>query len=179
MNTFTGQLASAKQSHDMLNFREISERASQLYIKHYLLGQPSGSTTIHRKKLLTMSSQLPKRKRKSHQEKESEIVIKSLRRHLAWCNRNGQQFNEPEQYSIFPRALADANGMPHKSAKSSWTDKLKSTYCTHLPAVFSHTIQREFIPQVVIIDAMFLLNTKPLCSIKILDTFQNIFNVVC
>ena len=134
---------------------------------------------------LTMSSQLPKRKRKSHQEKESEIVIKSLRRRLAWCNRNGQQFNEPEQYSIFPRALAVANCMPHKSAKSSWTDKLKS----RIPAVFSHTIQREFIPQVVIIDAIFVLNTKPLRSIKTISQYsklrlfsryiQNIFNVVC
>ena len=46
VNTFTGQLASPEQSHDMLNFREIGERASQLYIKHHLLGQPSGSTTI-------------------------------------------------------------------------------------------------------------------------------------
>ena len=28
VNTFTGQLASPEQSHGMLNFREISERAS-------------------------------------------------------------------------------------------------------------------------------------------------------
>ena len=78
--TFNGQVASAGQVNDMLNFREIGEKASLLYIKHQLLSQPSGSTKLHKKKLLMMSSQVTKRKRK---EKESEVVIKCLRRRLA------------------------------------------------------------------------------------------------
>jgi hypothetical protein len=43
----------------LLHFREIGERASQQYISNHLLCQPSGSAKVRKKKLLTMSSQLP------------------------------------------------------------------------------------------------------------------------
>ena len=69
-------------------------------------------------------------------------------------------------YSVFPRALSDENGVPHKSAKSHCTDKLKSRYASSNPLVFSNSISNEFSPQAVVIDAMFLINTKPLQNTK-------------
>lgn len=62
-NPFSCQEGSNEQRHDLLSFRKIGEEATQQYINHYLIKQSSSSTTVHRKKLLTMSSQAPKRKR--------------------------------------------------------------------------------------------------------------------
>ena len=36
--------------------------------------------------------------------------------------------NEHEQYSVFPSALSDENGVPHKAPKSHWTNKLQVRY---------------------------------------------------
>ena len=59
-----------------------------------------------------------------------------------------------EQYSIFPRALADEEGNPHKSAKSNWMDKLQSQYLTAKPPVVVSTLPQGWLPQLVILDAM-------------------------
>jgi hypothetical protein len=59
-NPFNCQVATDAQTHDLLHFREIGERASQQYISNHLLCQPSGSAKVRKKKLLTMSSQLPR-----------------------------------------------------------------------------------------------------------------------
>jgi hypothetical protein len=104
-----------------------------------------------------------KKKRLSPNDKENAKVIKCLQRRLAWCNKTGNSFSpEKEQYSLYPRALADENGLPHKSAKSQWTEKLQKRYDKTLPAVFSNQLLIEWLPQTVIIDAMFVINTKPL-----------------
>ena len=55
----------------------------------------------------------------SQKQKEERDTNTYLRRRLAWCNRTGQQFDEgEEQYSLFPRALADPDDNPHKGVKS-------------------------------------------------------------
>ena len=62
--------------------------------------------------------------------------------------------------NLLPRALADKEGNPHKGSKSHWTDKLHSRYRTTTPSVFTNS--PPWTPQVVLIDAMFLINIKPL-----------------
>ena len=174
-NPFSCQEASNEQRHDLLSFCKIGEEATQQYINHHLIKQSSSSTTVHRKKLLTMSSQAPKRKRKTNKEKESEVVIRSLPTRLAWCKRNNQAFSfDDDVYSVFPRALCDENGTPHKSSKSHWNDKLKHRYASANPPVFSNSITSEFVPQVVIIDAMFLINTKPLRNTKTVSQYTKL-----
>ena len=63
-----------------------------------------------------------------------------------------------EQYSILPRAIADEDGNPHKANKSNWTDKLQSHYESAEPPVFVNMI--PWLPQAVIIDAMFLITKE-------------------
>ena len=99
--------------------------------------------------------------------------MKSLRRKLGWCSRTGQLFYK-EQYSIYPWALSNECGIPHKSPKSHWTDKLKSRYASTTPIVFSNTITTEYIPQAAIIDAMFLMNTRPLRSTKTVSNYTKL-----
>ena len=126
LNTFTNLKATQEQAHDMLAFRSIGEEALDVYIKHVIIGETSTSSVIRHRKLLTMASVKTTRRKISQKEKENKQILMCLRKRLAWCNRTGMSYDSSkEQYSLYPRALADENGMPHKSAKSTWTDKLK------------------------------------------------------
>ena len=65
-----------------------------------------------------------------------------------------------EQYSMLPRAIADEDGYPHKLSKRLWTEKLLNRYITAQPPVIVSTL--PWLPEAVIIDAMFMIHTKPL-----------------
>jgi len=73
-----------------------------------------------------------------------------------------------EQYSELPRALSYEAG-PHRGSKSKWTNKLLSRYQMADPPVFM-SITPSICP-VVIIDAMFIINTKPLHQTKIFTDY--------
>jgi len=75
---------------------------------------------------------------------------------------------------LFPRALA---GYLHKGNKSNWTHKLNNQYRTAQPPVSTNFL--PWTPQVVIIDAMFLINIRPLRRTKtIKDYTLLLFNQV-
>ena len=87
-------------------------------------------------------------------------VTKCLRQRLAWCNRTGQTYNpSSQQYSAFPRAICNEKGAPQKGSKAVWTDKIEKRYsnktCQWMPVV--HFLPSGWIPEVVIMDAMFLI----------------------
>ena len=175
-NIFTGQLATLEQTNDMLSFRDIGKQAFKQYINTRILHKPSStSAPLRRHKLMTMSY-LKKNRRATPKEQEAKQVIKCLRRRLAWCNQSNVKYDaSEEQYSILPRAIADEDGNPHKASKSNWTDKLHSRYRSTEPPVFTNMI--PWLPQSVIIDAMFLINTKPLRrTTTILDYSKFLFN---
>ena len=56
--------------------------------------------------------------------------------------------------------MADEDGFPHKSNKSHWTDKLQRRYQSADASVILNSL--VWVPQAVIIDAMFMINTRPL-----------------
>ena len=89
-----------------------------------------------------------------------------FKRRIAWFSHHKEQPCDvsQEQYSELPRALSDEDGKPHKGSKSTWTDKLSSLYQTADPPVFTSSL--HFTPEVVIIDAMFIINTRPLRRTK-------------
>ncbi len=62
-------------------------------------------------------------------EKELKQVTKCLQQRLTWCNRTGQTYNSTlEQYSLYPRAIADEQGFPIKGVKSVWKEKIGKHY---------------------------------------------------
>ena len=80
-------------------------------------------------------------------DKENKLVNLCLRKRLAWCNRTGLSYDLcTEQYSTYPRALADENGMPHKASKGIWKDKLQARYSQASPQVFSNVLVSEWSP---------------------------------
>ena len=62
--------------------------------------------------------------------------------------------------TVLPRALCGENGMPNKLSKSHWTDKLQKRYQLSETRIVTYSLQ--CLPQAVIIDAIFMLNIKPL-----------------
>lgn len=99
----------------------------------------------------------------NQKQKEMKQVTTCLRQRLAWCNRTGQTYDPTkEQYSMYPRAIADEMGYPVKGSKSIWKDKLKKRYPGQ---VVLHTLPSQWKPDAVILDAMFFLNCKPLHNI--------------
>lgn len=158
INLFTKQEASPEQAHDMLAAHQIGKQVYNNYITHHLLQLPSVLAPIRRKQLLTMAPPKSTKRRISQLQREQRDTNKYLRKRLAWCNRTGQTFDESqEQYSLLPRSLAEADGTLHKGVKSKWTDKLQARY-----EKISFISTLEWVPEVVIIDAMFIINTNPL-----------------
>ena len=162
VNYFSNKEATHQQAFDLLNFRKIGSDDLTQYIKHRILRQPSTSAPVRRHKLLTMAPQTKVSKRSMNlQKKEHDQITKCLRQRLAWCNRTGQTYDPSvEQYSTYPRAIADVNGLPHKGSKATWTDKISKRY----QSVVLNTLPPGWKPDVVVIDGMFLINCNPLRS---------------
>ena len=165
LNVFSGQQATHEQTNDMLSFYEIGKTAYQNYVRYHILQNSSVKVPLRQHKLMTMATTKPRKTRSTHKEREAKQVITCLRRRLAWVNHNQQPYAaSEEQYSELPRALCDEDGNPHKGNKSTWTDKLASRYHQADPPVFTTTLPTP--AQVVIIDAMFAINTRPLRQTK-------------
>lgn len=169
INVFTKQQATPEQTPDLLNARKLGEQSYLNFVTHHILQQPSVSKAlVRRKQLLTMAPLKVTKRRLSQQQKEQRDTTKYLRKRLVWCNQTGQKFDESkEQYSILPRSLADLNGIPHKGNKSKWTEKLNTRY----ESMSAFLTVLEWVPEVTIIDAMFMINTNPLCQQKTLSHY--------
>jgi len=146
----------------MLSFRDIGTQSYRQYISTRLIQSANYTNTpLRHQKLLIMASTKNSKKRMTPKEQEAKQVIKCLRCRLQWCNENRMSFDtSEEQYSILPRALPNEDGCPHKFNKSSWTEKLQQRYELAEAKVITNSL--PWVPQAIIIDAMFLTNTKPL-----------------
>ena len=174
VNVFTGITATTEQTTDLIDARKLGQRDYLQYITHHILQTPSvANPPVRKRRLLTMAPSKLKKKRMSSKEKEDKDVNKYIRKRLAWSNHTGQKYDESqEQYPILPRALADVDGNPHKGSKSSWTEKLKSRY--NLPESTPFISVLEYVPNVVIIDAMFAININPLRQHKSIEQYAHL-----
>ena len=177
VNVFTNQVATPQQSHDMLRFREIGNDTFQQHVNYRVLTKPSTvAASIKKHKLLTLQPPKKVSKRKMNEkEKEMQDVNKLLCRRLEWYRVTGVSYDPSEdQCSVYPRALSDCSGKPHTGNKSAWTDKLRMRYNEEV--VVTTVLPNGWVPQVVVIDSMFTLHTKPLRNMTITDYANFIFN---
>ena len=135
---------------------------------------------LRQHRLLTMTSKKTRKPKGTPKEREANRVIKclkSLRRRLAWSNHHKSSRPSDEQYSVLPslRAISDEEGNPHKGQKSGWTSKLASRYHMVNPPVFASCL--PFTPESIIVDAMFIINTKPLRQTRMVEEYAHfLFN---
>lgn len=167
-NVFSGKKAIPQHAHDLLHFHQIGIDHIHHIIKFHILEHYSSSVPIRIHRLLIMADpKLDSRRRFSQTEREMKQANNCLRQRLAWCNCTGQTYNASvEQYSSFPRAICDEHGAPQKGSKAVWTDKIEKRYTNQSCQSVSvtHFLPEGCVPEVIIMDAMFLIQCNPLCQ---------------
>ncbi len=89
-----------------------------MYIKYFILKEPSAKVPSRFCKVLTFSSSKTIQRKTKAIERDRKVVNKCIRRTVAWSSRVGGIAHEPgEQFLELPRALCDSNGVPNKGQK--------------------------------------------------------------
>ncbi len=113
LNIFTGKAATPAQREDILTTSRVGNEQYTNYIQYQILQKPSTSAPLRKHRLLTMADPAKKKKRMTVKEREQKRIEKCLRRRLSWCNQQDNCYETGlEQYSIYPRAIADCEGCP-------------------------------------------------------------------
>ena len=173
LNPFSGLIANAAQSHDLLNFHEIGRENFEQRIKAYVLKNPSIKVPQRRKKLQTFATTSKKgSKKNSVAQQELKRIQKCMRRKIAYANKTGTNPDViGQQYIEFPRALCTTDGLPVKGQKCIATSFYQARYKE--TQLITHCFPNNWQPESAIIDGMFLLNTKPLNSHKVMTSYGN------
>jgi len=101
---------------------------------------------------------------------EMKQVTKCLRQRLSWCNRTRQTYDTTqEQYSTFPRAIADEIGCLQKGVKAIWKEKISKKYQQF--DVVTNNLPPNWVPEIIVFDGMFLINCKPLRTRKTITEY--------
>ncbi len=161
LQSLSGQVAKSEEEKDLLFFWGIGQKQFESRIKYFQLREPSAQVPQRKVKLLTYLASKPTKKKIKMIEREKKLVNKCVRLSLAWnskVDRDHQQ--KGGQYLELPRAISDPHGRPNKGAKSyaaKWLEKrYKNVITSHLPS--------GWIPEVVVLEGMFLINTSPLST---------------
>ena len=82
-----GTLASPEQHRDLVSFREIGIQYFEVYVKYYILRDPSATVPQRKRRLQTFSA--PKRRptKVKLKEREQKLICRCLRKQLAWSGQ--------------------------------------------------------------------------------------------
>jgi len=160
-NPFTNKTATPEQRKDLLCFQEENQKELETYVEYHILKKSSICPKTKRKQLQTFSEKKVTKQRYNTLEKEKKLVSNCLKQRLVWCQYSKERPPTAEQYIELPRALANADGIPHKGKKSGTTTALENRYKGQ---VVTNTFPPRWIPDLVILEGMFIINTTPLPS---------------
>ena len=148
----------------MLNFHTIGQVAFENRISACILKTLSTTASQRKKKLQTFSTTNKKGNSKLNSLKQEMLrVQKCIRRKVAFANKTGRMPDVVgQQYIEQPRAICNEHSLPVKGQKSTITQFYESRYKDS--NLFTHTLSSEWVPDSVIIEGMFIINTKPLTS---------------
>ena len=125
----TKKNTSPEQSHDLMNFRYISQTEFERRVQYFVLRTSSVKTPKHLKRLLTFTERQSKRKKVSHIEKERKLQIECWKKRVAYATNTGTPMDTAyEQCIELPRALATSDGHPIKGTKSNTTKVFEKRY---------------------------------------------------
>ncbi|XP_064384664.1 uncharacterized protein LOC135333611 [Halichondria panicea] len=159
---FNKKQLTPQQEHDLINFRSIGETEYRNRVQYYILKTPSVKPPKHRKRLLTFTEKLGRRKKGSEIERERKIQIELWKRRVAHATITGTNLSKSyEQCLELPRAIANIDGTPTKGAKSNTTNVLQKRYEKANAAIIASSLKPGWIPDAVIIEGMFLINITP------------------
>lgn len=172
-NVFKAQKATPEQAHDLLNFRQIGQGAFVTFVTEKLLGLPSTAAPTRRKRLCTFTVSKTQKRKIKLIEQEQKISQKFLKRQLAWISEHGIENVDTNSLlgpiSAMPRALMDSNGLPYKAPKHNTTEFLQKRY--HSQKMLDQSLPPQWVPDSVILEGMFMIQTTPLPSMGTLQDY--------
>ena len=139
----------------------MGQKEFEKHVEYHILKKSSICPKSKKKQMQTFSEKKVTKQRYNTFEKEKKLVSKCLKQHLVWCQSNKERPPTAEQYIELPRALASADGIPHNGKKSTTTTVLENRYKGQ---VVFNTFPPGWIPDLVIFEGMFIINTTPLPS---------------
>jgi len=93
-----------------------------------------------------------------------------MKKKIAHANKSGSNPDVvSQQYIEYPWALCTIDGLPVKGQNSIATTFYKARYKNEY--VITHTFPNDWIPDSVMLEEMFLINTKPLHCHKIMKDY--------
>ena len=132
-NSFTGETATPEQREDLLDFHNIGQHEFLKFVMTCTLHLSSAKNTKRKKcKLHTFAKQKVTKQQLTNVERQKKIVSLCLRKRLLAQHRLNQLPTQ-DQYLELPRAIADANEMPHKAEKRNAREFLHERYEILLP----------------------------------------------
>ena len=162
VNPFTGEIATAQQQTDLLAFRTIGTESLDIYYSSRLMMKPSTSTAPRRSgKPHTFAKRKVTKRMVKQIERDHKIVTQCLKSRLAYSQRtNTTAQGQGEQYNEVPLAIATPSHAPRSGTKSYVTQLYRKRWpqCFITGTLFP---DRE-VPDLVVIDGMFVINTAPL-----------------
>ena len=169
-NYFTCKEANPAQQNDLLNFQLIGQQEFLQRIASVILKQPSVCAPNRRCRLQTFSEKKIPKSRVTQLEKDKKLIITAMKKKMQFSQRKGRPVERPgEQLIELPLALCDSTGNPIKGQKSYTTHYLQCRYKDATPQVFITNI--TWIPECCVLEGMFLINTTPLGSHKIMSEY--------
>ncbi|CAG2218428.1 unnamed protein product [Mytilus edulis] len=144
------------QRSDLLNLQKIAQEHLGKYIK---ICQSDGIFRYNKtRKITTFSTKTHSISKVKRELKDQRTENSLLRKQIAWSKEQNTPISDLQQFISLPRAIVDHDGLPYKGDKS----KTLGIYHSRYPEAFENKL--HFKPDCVIIDGMFILNSKPLKS---------------
>lgn len=172
-NILEGKKATEEQSHDLLNFRAIGQRGLEQFIERKYTKEASTEAPVRQKRLCTFTVNPTQKQRIKQADRERKLYQRYLKRSLAWVAEHGMSGTDME--SLFgpiqavPRALVDADSLPYKANKSATTAHLGHRYQN--PPAIINTLPSGWVPDTVILEGMFLIQTSPLPTMSCMEDY--------
>ena len=168
-NKFTNKVANAVQQHDLLNFRLIGQEEYLKRVSAVMLKNPSVHAPNRKRRLQTLSDKKVSKSRVTQLEKDKRLVITAMKK-KKFSQRTGKPVDRPgEQLIELPLALCDSTGNPIKGQKSYATQFIQCRYKNAVTSAFQSSLPWR--PQCCVIEGMFMINTTPLGSHKVMAEY--------
>ena len=113
----------------------------------------------------------------SQLERDWKLVQKCLHKKLKWCKQTKKPVETlAEQYIPLPLLLLAVTKVHLKGQKSYSTKAIETRYKESSPPVILNGLPQGWKPECSIIDGMFIINTTPLGTHRMLADICTVFN---
>jgi hypothetical protein len=152
---FTKQIADSLQYCSLLNFRSNGEKSLCSYIDCCILQK---SHSFNKSKVKIINFDCNKRGlTKQKQLSDAKLVNKIIRKQIEWSKLHNIPLSNLSQYLKYPLAIALPDGSPNPGQKAA----AGHFFSKMAPSAFMTFVPPEDCPNMVVIDAMFIITGAP------------------